>query len=94
MILFYSTLGDNITSSGTMNVSCQASSISGPYFLEPLYMVFSAEVPPRNGINMIYSFSDIPLCQWLKNGSLREYHAKHGVDVLNAAVLVAAHGAQ
>ena len=41
---------------------------------------------------MIYSFSDIPLCQWLKNGSLREYHAKHGVDVLNAAFLVAAHG--
>ena len=41
---------------------------------------------------MIHNFSDIPLCQWFKNGTFWENHAKHGVDVLDAAFLVAAHG--
>ena len=41
---------------------------------------------------MIHSFSDIPLCQWFKTGTFWENHAKHGVDVLDAAFLVAAHG--
>lgn len=40
---------------------------------------------------MVHNFFDIPLCQWFKNGSFREDHAKNGVDVLNAAFLVAAH---
>ena len=51
----------------------------------------TVQILPRSVIHMVDGFTNIPLRKICKDSPLRDDHPEHGVNILDAAFLVASH---